>query len=79
MAMQTGKTMDRYEYATMEWLWDVGALRADLPGGKTETAKGEYPAVVAMLGTLGRDGWEVVSCVATANWLFWTLKRRAMR
>ena len=45
--------MDRYEYATMEWLWDVGALRADLPGGKTETAKGEYPAVSRCLARWG--------------------------
>jgi hypothetical protein len=67
--------MARFEYATIEWLWDVGALRADLPGGKLKTAKGEYPAVVALLGELGQDGWEVVTCATSANWLFWTLKR----
>jgi hypothetical protein len=71
--------MERFEYATLEWLWDVNALRADLPGGKTLTAKGAYPAVVQMLTDLGREGWEVATCVAAANWLFWTLKRKAMR
>lgn len=69
--------MARFDYATVEWLWDVGALRADLPGGKTLTGKGEYQAVVDMLGKLGKDGWEVVTCVSSANWLFWTLKRPA--
>lgn len=71
--------MERFEYATLEWLWDVGALRADLPGGRTEGGKGEYPAVVAMLSKLGSDGWEVVTCATSANWLFWTLKRRTLR
>lgn len=69
--------MDRFEYATLEWLWDVGALRADLPGGRTDNANGNYAAVVDMLTKLGRDGWEVATCVAAANWLFWTLKRKA--
>ncbi len=71
--------MEKFEYATLEWLWDVGALRADLPGGKIMSGKGEYPAVVKMLGDLGRDGWEVSACATNANWLFWTLKRVAAR
>lgn len=71
--------MERFEYATIEWLWDVGALRADLPGGRTETANGTYAAVVDTLNKLGRDGWEVATCVSSANWLFWTLKRKALR
>jgi hypothetical protein len=71
--------MAKFEYATVEWLWDVGALRADLPGGEHKTAKGEYPAVVQMLSDLGRDGWEVATCATSANWLFWTLKRTALR
>jgi phage-related tail fiber protein len=71
--------MGRFEYATVEWLWDAGGIRADLPGGETKNGKGEYAAVVQMLTELGRDGWEVASCVASANWLFWTLKREALR
>lgn len=69
--------MARFDYATVEWLWDVGALRADLPGGKTLTGKGEYPAVVDLLGKPGNEGWEVATCVSSSNWLFWTLKRPA--
>ena len=69
--------MGRFEYATVEWLWDSGGIRADLPGGETKNAQGEYAAVVKMLTELGRDGWEVSTCVASANWLFWTLKRNA--
>ena len=66
--------MSRYEYATMEWLWDAGGIRVDLPGGETRNAKGEYAAVVQTLNELGRDGWEVASCVTNTNW---TLIRRA--
>lgn len=71
--------MARFEYATVEWLWQGGDMRADLPGGETRTAKGSYPAVVELLSSLGAEDWEVVSCVAQANWLFWTLKRTARR
>ncbi len=71
--------MAKFEYATVEWLWDSGNLRADLPGGETRNGKGSYPAVVEMLTAMGREDWEVVSCVTNANWLFWTLKRTAMR
>lgn len=70
--------MARFEYATVEWLWDSGAIRADLPGGETLSGKGEYAAVVEMLNKLGQDHWEVASCVSSANWLFWTLQRKAM-
>lgn len=69
--------MGRFEYATVEWLWDSGGIRADLPGGETKNAQGEYAAVVKMLSELGRDGWEVTTCATSANWLFWTLKRSA--
>ncbi|MBK9976031.1 MAG: hypothetical protein IPP14_14760 [Planctomycetes bacterium] len=69
--------MTRFEYATVEWLWDAGQLRADLPGGKNFAAQGEYAAVVDLLGKLGKDGWEVITCVSNTNWLFWTLKRPA--
>lgn len=69
--------MGRFEYAVVEWLWDTGGIRADLPSGETRTGQGEYAAVVKMLTELGRDGWEVASCVTSANWLFWTLKRNA--
>ena len=55
----------------------LGAFQALVTAGKTLTGKGEYPAVVDMLGKLGKDGWEVVTCVSSANWLFWTLKRPA--
>jgi hypothetical protein len=71
--------MTRFEYATVEWLWDSGNLRADLPGGESRTGKGSYAAVVELLTALGRDGWEVATCVSSANWLFWTLKRTSLR
>ena len=70
--------MAGFEYATVEWLWDSGAIRADLPGGQTLNAQGEYAAVVQMLNKLGEEHWEVATCATNTNWLFWTLKRKAM-
>lgn len=66
--------MPNYQYTTMEWLWDAGTIRVDSPTG-TDQSKGMYPEVVQVLNRLGADGWEVCSCVANANWLFWTLKK----
>ncbi len=65
----------KLEYATLEWLWDVGSLRVNLPGNLEELSNGMYPEVVAVLTKLGKEGWEVCACVSNANWLFWTLKR----
>lgn len=64
----------KYEYATMEWLWDSGAIRVNLPGTE-KSGKGMYPEIVNMLGQLGSEGWDVCACVSGGNWLFWTLKR----
>ena len=69
------ETTKKLEYATMEWLWDIGSLRVNFPDNKEELAKGMYPEVVNLLGKLGKDNWEVCACVAGSNWLFWTLKR----
>ncbi|HEY7125321.1 MAG TPA: hypothetical protein VH540_15310 [Ktedonobacterales bacterium] len=68
--------MQQWEYAVMEWLWDVNNLRVNLPGGAEEKLAGSYAEVVSTLTGLGREGWEVVGCVAAGNWLFWTLKRQ---
>jgi hypothetical protein len=67
----------KLEYAIMEWLWDVGSLRVNLPGNKEELSTGMYAEVVVLLSKLGKDGWEVCSCVSGSNWLFWTLKRNS--
>jgi hypothetical protein len=69
--------MQQWEYAVVEWLWDVNSLRVNLPGGAEEKLNGSYVEVVSTLTSLGREGWEVVGCVAAGNWLFWTLKRQA--
>jgi hypothetical protein len=69
--------MQQWEYAVVEWLWDVNSLRVNLPGGAEERLAGSYAEVVATLTRLGGEGWEVASCVAAGNWLFWTLKRHA--
>jgi len=64
-----------FEYATMEWLWDGGTIKINLPNSVEENSQGSYNEVVTQLTKLGGSGWEVVACVANANWLFWTLKR----
>ena len=65
----------RFEYATLEWLWDSGNIRVNLPHNVENKTSGTYPEVVNMLGTLGQDRWEVATCTSGGNWLFWTLKR----
>jgi hypothetical protein len=67
--------MSQWEYATLEWLWDISSLRVNLPDGTEVKQQGSYAEVVVMLSGLGRQGWEVVACVSAGNWLFWTLKR----
>jgi len=64
-----------WEYASLEWIWDQGGIRVNLPDGTESTAGGSYAEVVETLTQLGRQGWEVAACVAMANWLYWTLQR----
>jgi hypothetical protein len=66
---------NKWEYATLEWLWDSRSISYHLPDGNREQTTGSYTEVVQTLSKLGHQGWEVATCVATANWLFWTLKR----
>jgi hypothetical protein len=68
--------MERWEYCTMEWLWDISSIRLNLADGRESKLGGGYAEVVQTLNSLGANGWDVTGCVATANWLFWTLKRR---
>ena len=63
------------EFASIEWLWDSGNIRCNLPSGEELTSNGTYDAVVATLTEMGADGWDVASCVANSNWIFWTMKR----
>lgn len=65
----------RFEYASLEWLWDSGNLRCNLPSGEEFTRTGTYGEVVNTLTELGNDGWDVASTVANSNWIYWTLKR----
>jgi hypothetical protein len=65
----------KYEYATLEWLWDSSNLRANLPNNQEIKVAGSYAEVVNLLTQLGSQGWDVVTCTSGGNWLFWTLKR----
>ncbi|MCP4807397.1 MAG: hypothetical protein GY913_12140 [Proteobacteria bacterium] len=68
--------MERWEHATIEWLWDSGAIRLDLPDSETKKLEGLHAQVVELLNVLGAEGWQVVASTSTGNWIFWTLKRR---
>ncbi len=65
----------RFEYGTIEWMWDQGKIRINLSGNREFKQQGTYNEVVALLNQLGAEGWGVASCVAAGNWLFWTLHR----
>jgi hypothetical protein len=52
-------------------------MRLNLPGERETQSKGSYAEVVTLLTTLGANGWNVAACVASSNWVLWTLKRQA--
>jgi|FaiFalDrversion3_1042247.scaffolds.fasta_scaffold70821_1 hypothetical protein len=68
--------MEQWEYAIVEWLWNENWIHYLLPDGTHKRLKGSYAEVVELLTRLGQEGWEVVSAVATGNWILWTLKRQ---
>lgn len=63
------------EYAIIEWLWEDHSIRVNFPGNEEKLYQGSYNEVVEVLNRLGKDGWEVASCVAGGDWILWTLKR----
>jgi hypothetical protein len=65
----------KFQHATIEWLWDSNAMRVNLPGGKENQMEASYPELVETMCKLGAEGWEVATCAAAGNWLFWTLKK----
>lgn len=64
------------EYMTLEWIWDGDSLRINRPNQPEKQLQGSYQQVVDTLTSLGSEGWDDCSCVSSANWLFWTLKRQ---
>ncbi|MGW0058851.1 hypothetical protein ACWDTT_02820 [Streptosporangium sandarakinum] len=71
-----GAMMFRYEFGVVEWLWDLEAIRVNMPGSGERKFSGSYDEVVAVLSELGGQGWDVATCAANGNWLFWTLRRQ---
>lgn len=69
--------MQKYAYATVEWVWGNETFRVNLPDGEEWQDRGSYNELLALLNQLGQQGWEVVTCAAAGNWLYWTLKRPA--
>ncbi len=63
-----------WQYCTVEWLWDTGGIRCNMPDGSETRTGGSYAEIVDTLTNPGREGWKVAGCAA-GGWLFWTLKR----
>lgn len=67
---------EQFEYATLEWLWDIQSIRINLPDGEEQKiSNASYAEVVDALNNMGKNGWASANCVASGNWLFWTLQR----
>ena len=69
--------MEQWEYGILEWVWDVSRIRLNLPGERETQSQGSYAEVVTVLTTLGATGWNIAACVASSNWVLWTLQRPA--
>ncbi|OJJ14636.1 hypothetical protein BKI52_42165 [marine bacterium AO1-C] len=65
----------QFEYASVEWLWDSGNIRINLPNGEEHQSTGTYAEIVATLNEMGQNGWDIGSCAAQSNWIYWTMKR----
>lgn len=68
----------QWYYATLEWVWTASAMRLNIPGQPESLRTGSYQEVVELLTQLGMQGWEVVGCVATGDWVYWTLQHDAI-
>jgi hypothetical protein len=80
--------MDRYEVCTVEWYWMAPphadpklpfkpTFTASFGGARSESHLGSTPELTSYLGKLGQEGWRITSAVNSANWILWTLERRA--
>jgi hypothetical protein len=65
----------KWEYCTLEWLWNSSQIKINFPSGREKLSQGSYHEIVNTLNELGAEGWEAVNCVSGGNWLYWTLKR----
>jgi len=64
-----------FEYCTINWIWSDSDIRVISPTGDGSSHKGGHQEITQLLNTLGKEGWDVVACVAVSNWIYWTLKR----
>ena len=62
-----------FEYAIIEWLWEEGSIRVNLPGNNEKFYQGSYNELVEVFNRLGAEGWQTSTCTSAGNWIFWTL------
>ena len=67
---------EQWFYASVEWIWQGGTIRINIPHQQEVHQRGSYQEVVETLTRLGMQGWEVVACVGVGDWIYWTLKHR---
>lgn len=67
--------MPPFEFAILEWLWDIETIKVYYPDHSEESFAGSYGKIAETLSILGEQGWDVASTTAGANWILWTLKR----
>jgi hypothetical protein len=48
--------MAKFEYATVEWLWDAQTFRVNLPGNREKQSEGSYAQLVNLFTELGQEG-----------------------
>lgn len=79
--------MDAYEHCMVEWYWSPPSESARVTfrpqfvlffgDGRRETHDGGSPEIAALFGRMGAEGWRISSATNAANWVVWTLERRA--
>jgi len=67
--------MSKWDYMVLEWIWDQNSYTVYYSNGFKQAGAGSYAEITRQLAALGADGWEVAGNTASANWVFWTLKR----
>lgn len=66
------------EYSVLEWIWTKNEIMCYFRDGNVIGRKGTYADVAQLLTELAGQGWEVVTTVASSDFLFWTLRRQAI-
>ena len=75
------------QHCLLEWVWAPSShqdpstftpsFRVFYPDGTSEAHPGMNAEVASFMSQLGTQGYRAATCVNAANWILWTLVRRA--